>query len=184
MNRLKSRQHLGRALDRAGGRRNFRVASELRKWISPILPWVYNVYIYICICNLWDYLFNLPRQESHFFEAWFHLVWKNDLGRDPVVCPSGSTDKSSAHPKSFNIKYTLYYIYTRIYVYIYIWYCIHICIRVIDMYTISYIYIISLPHIYIYTYDILLYIILYIDYRYWLVVWNMSSITESTKVFI
>ena len=124
--------------------------------------------IYICICNLWDYLFNLPRHESHFFEAWFHLVWKNDLGRDPVVCPSGSTDKSSAHPKSFNIKYTLYYIYTRIYVYIYM--ILYTYMYTCNWYVYNIIYIYNFTPSYIYIHMIYYYIsycILIIDTGWW-----------------
>ena len=100
------------AAPRKGSRQGGR-SEEFSEWLqnfgsgSLLFCHGFIICIYIlCICNLWDYLFNLPRQESHFFAAWFHLLWKNDLGRDPVVCPSGSTDKSSAHPKSFNIKYT------------------------------------------------------------------------------
>ena len=116
------------------------ISEWLRNFGSGSLLFCHGFIICIYICNLWDYLFNLPRQESHFFAAWFHLVWKNDLGRTQLFVQVGQQINRRLIPKvsTSNIHN---YIYTRIYVYIYIWYCMHICIRVIDMYTISYIYI-------------------------------------------
>ena len=159
MNRLKSRQHLGRALDRAGGRRNFRVASNFGSGSLLFCHgFIMCIYIYICICNLWDYLFNLPRQESHFFEAWFHLVWKNDLGRDPVFVQVGQQINRRLIPKvsTSNIHYIIY-----IHVYVYIYMILYTYMYTCNWYVYNIIYIISLPHIYIYIWYIIIYHIVY-----------------------
>ena len=161
MNRLKSRQHLGRALDRAGGRRNFRMASELRKWISPILPWVYNMYIYIYVYVTYEitYLTYHAKRATSSRLGFICFEKMTSEGTQLFVQVGQQINRRLIPKVSTSNIHNYIYIYTRIYV-LYIYMILYAYMYTCNwyVYNIIYLYIISLTHIYIYIHIIYYYI--------------------------